>query len=83
MCIPKWFYMRTKFSQKKRADVCCVHRVYTEREPCILGGHNCKDLLATKFPDAEVTYSVEYGDPDLRNRGNAELAKMLEKLKEE
>ncbi|WP_334073545.1 MULTISPECIES: nucleic acid/nucleotide deaminase domain-containing protein [Paenibacillus] len=72
-----------KIFSEKNGQTYVVHRVYTEREPCILGGHNCKDLLATKFPDAEVTYSVEYGDPDSRNRGNAELAKILEKLKEE
>ncbi|MCA1294986.1 hypothetical protein LBW89_18395 [Paenibacillus sp. alder61] len=59
-----------------------VYRVYTEREPCILGGHNCKELLAEEFPDAEVTYSVEYGDKASRDRGNAELAKEIEKIKE-
>ncbi|QPQ30146.1 nucleic acid/nucleotide deaminase domain-containing protein [Lysinibacillus sp. JNUCC 51] len=59
-----------------------VHRVYTEREPCILGGHDCKALLKKELPDAEVSYSVEYGDKASRDRGNAELAKELEKLKE-
>ncbi len=59
-----------------------VHRVYTEREPCILGGHDCKALLKKELPEAEVSYSVEYGDKASRDRGNAELAKELEKLKE-
>ncbi|KAF6570865.1 hypothetical protein JDW19_14240 [Paenibacillus polymyxa] len=60
-----------------------VKRVYTEREPCVLGGHNCKELLANELPHAEVTYSVEYGgDKASRDRGNAELFSELEKLKE-
>ncbi|TKI56919.1 hypothetical protein E8L90_16395 [Brevibacillus antibioticus] len=44
-----------KIFSEKNGQTYVVHRVY--KEPCILGGHNCKDLLATKFPDAEVTDS--------------------------
>ncbi len=44
--------------------------------------HDCKTLLKKELPDAEVSYSVEYGDKASRYRGNAELAKELEKLKE-
>ncbi|QNR66271.1 hypothetical protein IAQ67_20870 [Paenibacillus peoriae] len=43
------------------------HQV-SPREPCILGGHNCKELLSKELPDAEVTYSVEYGDKASRDR---------------
>ncbi|TVX91889.1 nucleic acid/nucleotide deaminase domain-containing protein [Paenibacillus agilis] len=60
-----------------------VHRVYTEREPCNLGGHDCKKLLADELPDAEVSYSVEYGgEKESRARGNAALANELKKLEE-
>ncbi|MEB2282704.1 hypothetical protein LAV73_22535 [Lysinibacillus xylanilyticus] len=32
------------------------HRVYTKREPRILGCHDCKALLKKEPPDAEVSY---------------------------
>ncbi|WP_081396581.1 nucleic acid/nucleotide deaminase domain-containing protein [Paenibacillus peoriae] len=71
-----------KIAAEKNGQTYIVHRVYTEREPCILGGHNCKELLSKELPDAEVTYSVEYGDKASRDRGNTGLAQELEKLKE-
>ncbi|MNW17065.1 hypothetical protein D3C71_2161210 [compost metagenome] len=46
---------------RKNGQIYKVYRVYTEREPCIIEGHNCKDLLAKELPDADVTYSVGYG----------------------
>lgn len=51
---------------------------------CSIGvdGYNCKALLRKELPDAEVSYSFEYGDKASRDRGNADLAKELEKLKE-
>lgn len=71
-----------KNAAEKNGQKYTVHRVYTEREPCIIGGHDCKELLARELPDAEVTYSVQYGDKASRDQGNADLAKELEKLKE-
>ncbi|ANF97577.1 nucleic acid/nucleotide deaminase domain-containing protein [Paenibacillus bovis] len=60
-----------------------VHRVYTEREPCDLGGHSCKKLLAEELPNTEVTYSFEYGtEKKSRDRGNAALAEELKKIEE-
>ncbi|HEX9063430.1 MAG TPA: nucleic acid/nucleotide deaminase domain-containing protein [Clostridia bacterium] len=67
---------------EKSGQTYVVHRVYTEREPCILGGHDCKKLLAKELPDTEVTYSFEYGEKDSRDRGNAALAQELKKLGE-
>ncbi|MWC30011.1 nucleic acid/nucleotide deaminase domain-containing protein [Paenibacillus sp. MMS18-CY102] len=71
-----------KLAAEKNGQTYEVKRVYTEREPCIIEGHDCKKLLSEEFPDAEVTYSVEYGDKASRDRGNEELAKEIEKVKE-
>lgn len=57
-----------------------VKRIYSEREPCILDGHNCKELLSKEYPDAEVTYSFEYGDQKSRNKGNKKLKQALKQL---
>ncbi|MGZ0042445.1 nucleic acid/nucleotide deaminase domain-containing protein [Paenibacillus ottowii] len=57
-----------------------VKRLYSEREPCILDGHNCKQLLSKEYPNAEVTYSFEYGDQKSRNRGNKKLKQALKQL---
>jgi len=71
-----------KNAAEKNGQTYTVHRVYTEREPCNLGGHNCKELLANELPGTEVTYSVEYGDKASRDRGNAALAQAIKKLEE-
>jgi len=71
-----------KNAAEKNGQTYIVHRVYTEREPCIIDGHNCKRLLAENLPDAEVSYSVEYGDKASRDRGNEQLSKELERIKE-
>ncbi|HER2167750.1 TPA: hypothetical protein VJS50_001735, partial [Streptococcus pyogenes] len=39
-----------KNTAEKNGQTYTVHRVYTEREPCNLGGHNCKELLANELP---------------------------------
>ncbi|WP_314305306.1 nucleic acid/nucleotide deaminase domain-containing protein, partial [Brevibacillus parabrevis] len=57
-----------------------VKRLYSEREPCILDGHNCRQLLSKEYPNAEVTYSFEYGDQKSRNRGNKKLKQALKQL---
>ncbi|WP_431091388.1 nucleic acid/nucleotide deaminase domain-containing protein [Paenibacillus sp. 8b26] len=58
-----------KSAAEKNGQTYIVHRVYTEREPCNLGGHECKELLANELPDSEVTYSVEYRNKASRDRG--------------
>ncbi|MFE0560867.1 nucleic acid/nucleotide deaminase domain-containing protein, partial [Paenibacillus sp. NPDC058910] len=57
-----------------------VKRLYSEREPCILDGHNCRQLLSKEYPNAEVIYSFEYGDQKSRNRGNKKLKQALKQL---
>ena len=49
-----------------------VTRVYSEFEPCNLRGHYCSNLLATRYPNAEVTYSFDYYDEASRASGRAE-----------
>ena len=38
-----------------------VRRIYSELEPCSIPGGYCKRFLQTVFPQADVTYSFEYG----------------------
>ena len=38
-----------------------VRRIYSELEPCSIPGGYCKRFLKTEFPQADVTYSFEYG----------------------
>ncbi|AJS61118.1 nucleic acid/nucleotide deaminase domain-containing protein [Paenibacillus sp. IHBB 10380] len=56
------FLVDEKNAAEKNEQKYIVNRVYTEREPCNLGGHECKELLTNELPDTEVTYSFEYGD---------------------
>jgi hypothetical protein len=37
-----------------------VTRWYTEREPCNLPEHLCRDLLATNYPNVPVTWSIPF-----------------------
>jgi hypothetical protein len=54
-----------------------VKRLFTERQPCQLPIPNCDRMLARDFPDAEVTYLVEWGDKASRTRGNEALDQLL------
>jgi len=48
-----------------------VTRIYSELEPCSLPFNQCKNFIARTYPEAEVTYSFEYGDtPESRKAGN-------------
>ncbi|NUQ99114.1 MAG: hypothetical protein HOY79_22020 [Streptomyces sp.] len=47
-----------------------IRHLYTERAPCTTGA-NCSSWMAERFPGAEVSHSVEYGDKASRGRGNA------------
>lgn len=38
-----------------------VTRIYTELEPCSVPGGYCKDFIGRTYPQAEVTYSFQYG----------------------
>ena len=53
-----------------------VNRIYSELEPCTIPGGKCKQYISLHFPDAEVTYSFEYGDTkESRTKGVKELKK--------
>jgi hypothetical protein len=54
-----------------------VRRLFTERQPCQLRVPNCDRMLAREFPNAEITFLVEYGDAVSRARGNAALDAIL------
>ena len=42
-------------------DATAVTRIYSELQPCDLPGGYCSSFIAATFPQAEVTYSFEYG----------------------
>ena len=52
---PRWFGLESD----------CVPTVedieFSELEPCSIPGGYCKRFLQTVFPQADVTYSFEYG----------------------
>ncbi|KUL33688.1 hypothetical protein ADL22_32365 [Streptomyces sp. NRRL F-4489] len=56
-----------------------VTRIHTDLEPCELPGCYCAAWLAATFPEAEVTYSFDYG-PGAAERaaGIAELTAFIE-----
>ncbi|MFJ5673996.1 SUKH-4 family immunity protein [Streptomyces sp. NPDC093097] len=60
-----------------------VTRVHTDLEPCELPGCYCAEWLAATFPEAEVTYSFDYGPgADDRAAGIRELAAFIEESEE-
>jgi hypothetical protein len=46
-----------------------VTQVYTERQPCGEGHHNCAHQLAQALPNVPITFSVEFGDTASQQRG--------------
>jgi hypothetical protein len=58
-----------------------VTKIYSELEPCNIPGGKCKGYIAQNFPNADVTYSFEYGDSELsRRKGVKELKKAVNGL---
>ncbi|MFK0291236.1 SUKH-4 family immunity protein [Streptomyces sp. NPDC090442] len=60
-----------------------VTRIHADLEPCELPGCYCAEWLAATFPEAEVSYSFDYGpDADGRAAGIRELAAFIEESEE-
>jgi hypothetical protein len=55
-------------------------RLFSERQPCQLPIPNCQQMLARDFPNAEITFLVEYGDQASRIAGNDALDNLLRGL---
>jgi hypothetical protein len=49
-----------------------VTRIYTELEPCSVPGGYCKDFIRQTYPQAEVTYSFQYGADILSRRAGVD-----------
>ena len=59
-----------------------VTRFYSELEPCSVPGGYCKRFLQNTFPQADVTYSFEYGADKLsRTNGINALKEALKGIK--
>jgi RHS repeat-associated protein len=53
-----------------------VTRIYSELEPCTINGGKCKEYIHKNFPDADVSYSFEYGETKAsRKKGVSDLKK--------
>ena len=58
-----------------------VRRIYSELEPCSIPGGYCKRFLANVFPQADVTYSFEYGlTQQSRGAGVKALKESIKKI---
>lgn len=66
-----------------------VTRIYSEFQPCDLRASNCQKLIKNRYPDANVTWSFEYGVGQLsdveksmsRRAGKAGLEQAIECIK--
>lgn len=38
-----------------------VTRIYTERQPCVMDGHNCTQLINENYGNAQISYSFDFG----------------------
>lgn len=58
-----------------------VRRIYSELEPCSIPGGYCKRFLQKEFPQADITYSFEYGTTkESRSVGVQALKKAVNKI---
>lgn len=58
-----------------------VKRIYSELEPCSIPGGYCKQFLQKVFPQADITYSFEYGlTKESRSTGLKALKEAVKKL---
>lgn len=56
-------------------------RIYSELEPCCVGGGYCKRFLSKIFPQANITYSFEYGaTKESRKAGVEALKEAIKKI---
>ncbi len=67
-------------AKKALPEGATLKRLFSERQPCQLEIPNCDRMLARDFPDAEITFLVEYGDEASRKLGNAALDSILRGL---
>jgi len=58
-----------------------VTQIYSELQPCSIPGGFCANWIADNFPQANVTWTFQYG-PSLASRqvGLAELAQALARI---
>ena len=62
-------------------DLSRVTRLFTERAPCTHPAARCADLLASKIPEAKITYSFEYGASKAsRSSGNEAFKSAMEAI---
>ncbi|MGD6741868.1 nucleic acid/nucleotide deaminase domain-containing protein [Streptomyces sp. BH106] len=58
-----------------------ISEMYTERAPCATGA-NCSSWIAERFPNTNVSHSVEYGaTKESRAAGNAAMENYLDQLR--
>lgn len=52
-----------------------ITRIYSELEPCSLPFAYCMNYLQKNFPQAEITYSFEYGSTKESRRAGVQALK--------
>jgi Xanthomonas XOO_2897-like deaminase len=59
-----------------------VKRIFSELEPCITPTPQagCKTFIANTFPNAKVTWAIDYGDQASRDAANLARTELFEKL---
>ncbi len=60
-----------------------VSQIYSEFEPCSIPGGMCKNFIARTFPNAQVSYSFEYGATEASRRAGKKALQMSLKFLEE
>jgi len=67
--------------QELNVDPSMVTRLYSDLQPCTLPIVNCQRLIGRYFPQAEVTWSFEYGaSENSRRRGMDALSRAIRNL---
>lgn len=52
--------------------------IYSELEPCLISDHNCRKIIAKRFPNANVSHSYTYNNkPEVMKRAIEDRAKDL------
>ena len=70
-----------RYLRDNNMDGNSVRRIYSEKEPCIRTttnrNHDCARLINRHSPNANVTYSVDYGDTQESGRAARETLEVL------
>jgi RHS repeat-associated protein len=70
-----------KYLDEKGVHPNRVTRIYTELEPCDIPGGKCKNWIAGRFKNAQVTHSFEYGSTRAsRRKGVKDMKAEVRKL---